>query len=291
VLSARHKPPRGGAPIPRRVAPCLPPRPLRLVAPCPAPAPAHTILSLAASRCCRCSRSLPGGRGRCRCRRRRDAQTQLASSRDPEWLDLERASAAALRAPFLPRMLQAYVASVCFKCFRCFICMLQVFYVDVAKVDRDVAYVAMTIHVCCKRLFQMFQLFQTDVACVLSGCYICSTLMLYVLHPDVAYVFTHMLQVFYLDAAYILQWLHTCFSRVSDVCCKCFNCFGRCKSRSGVTLAHICSGPICSSCQLLGLPTCTRVWRGREKQAGNRAGVDRDRADVGHGATRDTERA
>jgi hypothetical protein len=37
--------------------------------------------------------------------------------------------------------------------------MLQVFHVYVAKVDRDVAYVAMVMHVCCKRLFQMFQLF------------------------------------------------------------------------------------------------------------------------------------
>jgi hypothetical protein len=37
--------------------------------------------------------------------------------------------------------------------------MLQVFYVDVAKVDRHVAYVAMAIHVCCKRLFKMFHLF------------------------------------------------------------------------------------------------------------------------------------
>jgi hypothetical protein len=37
--------------------------------------------------------------------------------------------------------------------------MLQVFHVDVAKVDLDVAYVAMAIHVYCKLLFQMFQLF------------------------------------------------------------------------------------------------------------------------------------
>ena len=51
--------------------------------------------------------------------------------------------------------------------------------------------------------------------------------MLQVSHPYVAYVFTHMLQVFHLDVAYVLQWLHTCFPRVSDVCCKCFNCFER----------------------------------------------------------------
>ena len=39
-------------------------------------------------------------------------------------------------------VLKVHVASVCFKCFRCFIWMLQVFYLDVAKVDRDVAHVA-----------------------------------------------------------------------------------------------------------------------------------------------------
>jgi hypothetical protein len=29
--------------------------------------------------------------------------------------------------------------------------------------------------------------------------------------------FTHMLQVFHLDVVYILQWLHTCFPRVSTI--------------------------------------------------------------------------
>jgi hypothetical protein len=44
-----------------------------------------------------------------------------------------------------------------------------VFHMDVAKVDRDVAYIAMAIHVCCKRLFQMFhQFFQTYVASVFT---------------------------------------------------------------------------------------------------------------------------
>jgi hypothetical protein len=46
--------------------------------------------------------------------------------------------------------------------------MLQVFHLDVAKVDLDVAYVAMTIHACFKR---MFHLFQTYVANVSSGCF------------------------------------------------------------------------------------------------------------------------
>ena len=71
------------------------------------------------------------------------------------------------------RMLQAYVASVCFNCFRCFRGMLQVFRMDVAKVDRNGAYTAMAIQACCKSLFQMFRLF-----------------------------LRHILQVFYLDVAY-----------------------------------------------------------------------------------------
>jgi hypothetical protein len=48
--------------------------------------------------------------------------------------------------------------------------MLQMFRIDVVKVDRDIAYVAMAIHVCCKHLFQMFHLFfQMYVASVFIG--------------------------------------------------------------------------------------------------------------------------
>jgi hypothetical protein len=71
---------------------------------------------------------------------------------------------------------KAHGVSVCFRC------MLQVFHMDVVKVDRDVAYVAMAIHACYKRLFQMFHLF-----------------------------LRHMLQAFYLDVANVL----------SDVVCVC----------------------------------------------------------------------
>ena len=55
--------------------------------------------------------------------------------------------------------------------------MLQVFHMDVYKVDRDVAHVAMVVHVCCKLLFLMFHLFFPDL------CYKCV----------------------YLDDAYVLQ--------------------------------------------------------------------------------------
>jgi hypothetical protein len=60
-----------------------------------------------------------------------------------------------------------HVLRVYFKCFRCSIDMLQVFHMDIAKVDRDVAYVAMLVDVCCKLLFPMFHLFvETHVASV-----------------------------------------------------------------------------------------------------------------------------
>jgi hypothetical protein len=75
---------------------------------------------------------------------------------------------------------------------------------DVAKVDRDVTYVAMAIHVCYKRLFQMFHLFVR-----------------------------HILQVFYLDVANVLSdvvcvcnGFQVRFASVSDVCWKCFSFFG-----------------------------------------------------------------
>ena len=49
--------------------------------------------------------------------------------------------------------------------------MLQVFHLDVVKVDLDVAYVAMAIHACFKHIFQVFHLFQTYVASVSSSCF------------------------------------------------------------------------------------------------------------------------
>jgi hypothetical protein len=51
------------------------------------------------------------------------------------------------------KRMKTYVASVRFNSFRG---MLQVFQMDVAKVNWDVAYVAIVVHVCCKRLFPMF---------------------------------------------------------------------------------------------------------------------------------------
>jgi hypothetical protein len=60
---------------------------------------------------------------------------------------------------------------------------------------------------------------------VSSGCYIC-------MHVASIYFkcfmcFIHILQVFHLDIAFVLQWLQMYFPSVSDVGYKCFNCFRR----------------------------------------------------------------
>jgi hypothetical protein len=70
----------------------------------------------------------------------------------------------------------------CKHMFQVFQILLQMFYANVAKIDCDVTYVAMVVHICYRLLFLMFYFF-------LNICY--------------KYV--------YLDVAYILH-----------ICCKCF---------------------------------------------------------------------
>jgi hypothetical protein len=92
-----------------------------------------------------------------------------------------------------------HVLSVHFKCFGCFRDMLQVFDTVVIKIDRDVAYVAIVVHVCCKSLSPMFNLFSRLMLQVcLSGCYkyFTHTLQLQVFYLDVAYV-CNVFQVFF----------------------------------------------------------------------------------------------
>jgi hypothetical protein len=92
--------------------------------------------------------------------------------------------------------LKAHVASVCFKCFRYFRGMLQVFHTDIAKVDQNVACVAMIVHVCCKCL-------QTYVASV----FICMLHMSSHICANVLYA-----------CCVCLQY----FSSVFRCSCKCF---------------------------------------------------------------------
>ena len=118
--------------------------------------------------------------------------------------------------------LKAYVTSVCFNCLRYFRGMLHVFYMDVSKMDRDVAHVTMVAHVCCKRLFKMFHLFfQTYVVSV----------FIWMLHMFYTYV------VSVLSACCVcLQW----FSSVFRCFCKCF--------RRMFQVLHLSSFVCCKCC-------------------------------------------
>jgi hypothetical protein len=86
--------------------------------------------------------------------------------------------------------------------------MLQVFQMNIAKVDRDVA---MVVHVCCKRSI-------TNVSSVFSRC------MLQVCLSRCCICFTHMLHVFCLDVAYGyngFQVFSGVFLSVSEACFMC----------------------------------------------------------------------
>jgi hypothetical protein len=112
---------------------------------------------------------------------------------------------------------------------------VALFHMDIEKVDQNVAYVTMVVHVCCKLLFLMFHLFfQTYVASVFIW-------MLHISHVCCKYFI------------WMLRMLHNGFSCVFGCFCKCFRCMfqmfhllqtyvvsvasGYFKSRSGV--AHI----------------------------------------------------
>jgi hypothetical protein len=84
---------------------------------------------------------------------------------------------------------------------------------------------------CFQRYVLSVHLFQTYVASVLSGC--CKSRSGCCIYMHIVSVcfecfmcFIRILQVFYLDTAYVLQWLQTCFLGVLDICCKWFNCSG-----------------------------------------------------------------
>jgi hypothetical protein len=57
-----------------------------------------------------------------------------------------------------------YIAIICFRCFRCYRGTFQLFHMDVAKADRDVAHVASVLEVCCKSFVQNV-LFVSNVCC------------------------------------------------------------------------------------------------------------------------------
>jgi hypothetical protein len=138
---------------------------------------------------------------------------------------------------------------------------------------------------------------QTYVSSVTYACCKCFMWMLQVYYSKRFSYLKRMLQVFYLDVAYVSPYV----ASVSSRCCICFVmathmfswCFQTyvasvltvrtyvvivssrcCKSRSSVT--HVAVGPICRSrLLLLGSRACSWVWRdvsGRhEKQCGRRS--------------------
>jgi hypothetical protein len=120
-------------------------------------------------------------------------------------------------------------------------------------------------YICCNGYTRMLQASAPNVSAVSNRC---CTHFIWVLHMFHTYV-----AMFYPD---VLQWLHTCFSCVSDGCCKCFNYYG-CMlqmfpldvAKVDLVFAHVVVDTICSSrlLQLLSPPACTWVWRGRERQA------------------------
>jgi hypothetical protein len=89
------------------------------------------------------------------------------------------------------------------------------FYTDVAKVDQDVVYVAMVVHICCKSMSPMFHLFFKRMlqACLFECC-IC-------FHTYVASVFIWMLCMF-------CNGFQVFFTNVSDTCFKYFICLSIC---------------------------------------------------------------
>ena len=101
-------------------------------------------------------------------------------------------------------------------------------YIDVVKVDCDIAHVVMAIHVCFKYMFQIFHLFQMNVASVLSGC--CKSIYMHV-----ASICFKCFQVFHTYVCersiwmlHIFAMVFKCFldvlANVSDVYFKCFIC-------------------------------------------------------------------
>jgi hypothetical protein len=130
--------------------------------------------------------------------------------------------------------------------------MLYMFYLDVA-------YVAMAIHVRCKCVFQMFQLFHLDVACFLSGCYICCS------------GYTCTLQVFYLfqtyvasvlsDVAYVAAVIHICCKRMFQLFHIVSVCCNRCSSLHALIRgqAHVAPGTLAPSGMVPHDRACSRL--------------------------------
>jgi hypothetical protein len=83
-----------------------------------------------------------------------------------------------------------------------------VLYIDVAKVDRDVAHVVMVIHICFKCMSQMFHLFQTNL----------QVFCLDVEKVDLDVAYTCMLQAY---ISSVFRCFIRMFTSVLSGCCIC----------------------------------------------------------------------
>jgi hypothetical protein len=130
--------------------------------------------------------------------------------------------------------LYRYVANVCLKCFSCFKRMLQVFHLNVA-------YIVVIIHVYCKCVFQMFQLFHLDVACFYLDVHMLQWLYTYVasVYSKCFTFFIRMLQVFYLDVAYVTVVIHICCKHMFELFHLVSVCCNRCPSPHPSSAAYL----------------------------------------------------
>jgi hypothetical protein len=101
-------------------------------------------------------------------------------------------------------------------------------------------------------------------------------------HPNVAYVFTYMM----------LHMFCNGYTRVSDVCCKCFNCFRRILQIFSLDVAKVELMLHILQWTLFGLAYMRVGVEGARAAARETCvGADRDRVGIGHGAARDTDQA
>jgi hypothetical protein len=106
-----------------------------------------------------------------------------------------------------------------------------VFQMDVAKVHRDVAYVAIVVHVCYKVLFSMFYFFRRMLQVCLSECCIC-------FHTYIANVLSECCICFAIVSSVFQVFLQVFQTHVLNVSLSsdlCYNFASRCfKTRSGM---------------------------------------------------------
>jgi hypothetical protein len=89
-----------------------------------------------------------------------------------------------------PPLASPVLQSACFKCFRWFISILQVFHMDVAKVDQDVTHFQCLYTYVARVCSNCFVYFRCMLQVFLSRCYICCVASVY------SKCFIHLLQLF-----------------------------------------------------------------------------------------------